>query len=66
MILTETDAREYLAGERPLYNRLQHRDFNGDGRTTVPPYNGLHVLPYYNGRTDRASLQDDVGDGVML
>ena len=22
---------------RPLYQRLQHRDFNGDGRTTVRP-----------------------------
>ena len=39
---------------RPLYQRLQHRGFNGDGRTDraslqrvtrlVRPYNGLHVL----------------------
>ena len=26
------DAREYLVGGRPLCQRLQHRDFNGDGR----------------------------------
>ena len=28
---------------------LQRRGFNGDGRTTVRPYNGLYVLPYYKG-----------------
>ena len=30
--------------------------------TLVRPYKSLFVLLYYNGRTDRASLQDDVGD----
>ncbi len=28
---------------RPLCQRLQRRGFNGDGRTTVRPYTGLHV-----------------------
>ena len=27
------DARECLVGGRPLYQRLQHHGFNGDGRT---------------------------------
>ena len=37
---------------RPLCQRLQHRDFNGDGRTTVRPYKSLHVELYDNGCTD--------------
>ena len=29
----------------------------GADARTERPYNGLHVLLYYNGRSDRASLQ---------
>ncbi len=35
VVLTGTDAREYLAGGRPLCQRLQRRGINGDGRTRV-------------------------------
>ena len=28
---------------RPLYQRLQHRSFNGNGRSTERPYKGLLV-----------------------
>ena len=41
MVLTGTDARECLAGGRPLYNRLQHRGFNGDGRTDRASLQGV-------------------------
>ena len=34
-----------------------------NGRASVPvKITGLFVLPFYNGRSDRASLQDDVGE----
>ena len=41
---------------RPLCQRLQHRGFNGDGRTDRASLQPLFVSLYYDGRTDRASL----------
>ena len=59
----------YLARGRPLYQRLQHRGFNGDGRPltrhepSVPTWRSdgvLLVSVYYNGRSDRASVVSKV------
>ncbi len=48
-----------------MYQRLQHRGFNGDGRSTERPYISLYVLLGHNGRPptqhDRVSLQGAVG-----
>ena len=45
------------------YNRYSSAGLTTDAlrlNTPVRPYNELHVSLYYNGRTDRASLQGDV------
>ena len=39
-VTTCTDARECLAGGRPLCQRLQRQGFNGYGRSTERPYKG--------------------------
>ena len=39
--------------ERPLCQRYSIVVLTGTDAQTVRPYNGLHVLPFDNGRTDR-------------
>ena len=56
---------------RPLYQRLQHRGFNGDGRTDRASLQGdvgggRSNVFNGDGRTSRASLQGVVGDAVMF
>ncbi len=47
--------------ERPRLRSLDAVTFDTTDAQTVRPYKSLFVLLFYNGRTDRASLQDDVG-----